>query len=108
MQISAGGHHFFVRPGAWVRVTGDAPLPLESLYSQFCERYRRFCAQVDASMRQEHRAGEKAFLDYSKIKSQYLETLRENLYSLNLARNRGALGPRCGSHPTHRFRSGRR
>lgn len=35
--------------------------------------------------------GGKAFLDYSKIKSQYLETLRENLYSLSLAKNRGVL-----------------
>ncbi len=34
-------------------------------YSQFCERYRQFRKHVDASMRQEHRAGEKVFLDYS-------------------------------------------
>jgi len=34
-------------------------------YSQFCERYRQFRGRVDASMRQQHRAGEKAFLDYS-------------------------------------------
>ena len=37
-------------------------------YSQFCDRYRQFRASVDASMRQEHRAGEKVFLDYSGVK----------------------------------------
>lgn len=37
-------------------------------YSQFCERYRQFRKHVDASMRQEHRAGEKAFLDYSGVR----------------------------------------
>lgn len=37
-------------------------------YSQFCVRYRQFRKQVDASMRQDHRAGEKAFLDYSGLR----------------------------------------
>lgn len=37
-------------------------------YSQFCERYRLFRKKVDASMRQQHRAGEKAFVDYSGTK----------------------------------------
>jgi transposase len=34
-------------------------------YSQFCERYARFAATVNVVMRQEHRAGEKLFLDFS-------------------------------------------
>ena len=34
-------------------------------YSQFCELYRRFEAKVDVVMRQDHRAGEKLFIDYS-------------------------------------------
>jgi transposase len=34
-------------------------------YSQFCERYRRWRAQLDVVMRQEHRAGEKLFVDYA-------------------------------------------
>ena len=34
-------------------------------YSQFCELYRRFGERVDVVMRQEHRAGEKLFIDYS-------------------------------------------
>jgi transposase len=33
-------------------------------YSQFCERYHRFAARLDFVMRQEHRAGEKLFVDY--------------------------------------------
>jgi transposase len=34
-------------------------------YSQFCERYRNWRKKLDRSMRQEHRAGEKFFVDYS-------------------------------------------
>ena len=34
-------------------------------YSQFCEIYRRWAKKLDPSMRQRHRAGEKAFVDYS-------------------------------------------
>ena len=37
-------------------------------YSQFCDRYRKFRKQVDVVMRQEHRAGEKCFIDYSGFK----------------------------------------
>jgi transposase len=34
-------------------------------YSQFCELYGRFSARLNPSMRQVHRAGEKAFVDFS-------------------------------------------
>ena len=34
-------------------------------YSQFCEHYRRFVGSLDLVMRQEHRAGEKLFIDYA-------------------------------------------
>lgn len=34
-------------------------------YSQFCARYLEWRARVDVVMRQVHRAGEKAFIDYS-------------------------------------------
>lgn len=34
-------------------------------YSQFCELYRHWRKKLDLSMRQEHRAGEKFFVDYS-------------------------------------------
>ena len=33
-------------------------------YSQFCHRYRQWCAKQKRSMRQDHRAGEKLFVDY--------------------------------------------
>lgn len=33
-------------------------------YSQFCHRYRLFNSTVDVVMRQEHRAGEKCFVDF--------------------------------------------
>jgi len=33
-------------------------------YTQFCEYYRRWLSKLDYCMRQEHRAGEKAFIDY--------------------------------------------
>jgi transposase len=34
-------------------------------YSQFCEHYRRFARRLAPTMRQVHRAGEKAFVDFS-------------------------------------------
>lgn len=34
-------------------------------YSQFCERYRLWRKHLQISMRQEHRAGEKMFVDYA-------------------------------------------
>ena len=34
-------------------------------YSWFCARYRAWAAKVDVVMRQEHRAGEKLFVDYA-------------------------------------------
>jgi transposase len=34
-------------------------------YSWFCEHYRRWAGKVDLVMRQEHRAGEKLFVDYA-------------------------------------------
>lgn len=33
-------------------------------YSQFCQRYRTWRGHIDLVMRQEHRAGEKAFVDF--------------------------------------------
>ena len=34
-------------------------------YSRFCELYRAWAGKIDRVMRQEHRAGEKVFVDYS-------------------------------------------
>lgn len=54
-------------------------------YSQFCERYRQFRARVDVVMRQEHRAGEKVFVDYSGLRPSLVdpttgETVEVELY----------------------------
>ena len=35
-------------------------------YTQFCEHYRRWQGKLDYVMRQEHRAGEKVFVDYTQ------------------------------------------
>lgn len=35
-------------------------------YTQFCEHYRRWQKKLDYVMRQEHRAGEKVFVDYTQ------------------------------------------
>jgi transposase len=34
-------------------------------YSQFCHLYRQWAKRIDPVMRQEHRAGEKLFVDYA-------------------------------------------
>jgi transposase len=34
-------------------------------YSQFCYRYRQWAKKLDVTLRQEHRAGEKLFIDYA-------------------------------------------
>ena len=34
-------------------------------YSRFCEQYREWAGKLDLVMRQEHRAGEKLFIDYA-------------------------------------------
>jgi transposase len=39
--------------------------PLGYQYSQFCDRYRKWANIIDPVMRQEHRAGEKLFVDYA-------------------------------------------
>jgi transposase len=45
------------------RAAGGSRLPYQ--YSQFCDLYSEWRAKLALSMRQTHRAGEKAFLDYS-------------------------------------------
>lgn len=37
-------------------------------YSQLCELYREYRERVDVVMRQDHRAGEKVFIDYSSLR----------------------------------------
>lgn len=47
----------------WLEYKEDHPDGLQ--YTQFCERYRRWRGTLDLVLRQEHRAGEKVFVDYA-------------------------------------------
>ena len=47
----------------WVEYKEQHPDGLQ--YSQFCELYRRWRGGLDRVLRQEHRAGEKAFVDFA-------------------------------------------
>ena len=47
----------------WTEYKEDHPDGYQ--YSQFCDLYRRWRGKLDYIMRQEHRAGEKLFIDYS-------------------------------------------
>ena len=47
----------------WQEYKEGAPYGYQ--YSQFCELYRQWRKKLDRSMRQEHRAGQKFFVDYS-------------------------------------------
>lgn len=42
-------------------------------YSQFCEYYRRWAKKLKPSMRQQHRAGEKSFIDFSGKRPQLID-----------------------------------
>jgi transposase len=47
----------------WLEYKEDHPYGLQ--YSQFCERYRRWRGGLDLVLRQQHRAGEKVFVDFA-------------------------------------------
>ena len=49
----------------WEEYREDHPPPAGYGYSQFCEHYRRWAGKLKPSMRQQHRAGEKTFIDFS-------------------------------------------
>jgi hypothetical protein len=50
----------------WTESIGSAALTGFG-YSWFAERYRRCADRLDVIMRQEHRAGEKLFMDFVRI-----------------------------------------
>lgn len=54
-----------------VRARGDGSEPYQ--YSQFCERYREWRQKLGVSLRQLHRAGEKAFVDFSGKKPRIVD-----------------------------------
>lgn len=47
----------------WFEYKAEHPAGVQ--YSWFCERYRAWAQHIDVVMRQEHRAGEKLFVDYA-------------------------------------------
>jgi transposase len=47
----------------WLEYKETHPTGLQ--YSQFCEQYRRWRGRLDLVLRQEHRAGDKVFVDFS-------------------------------------------
>jgi len=56
------------RPGVTLQLLWEeyqAVYPEGYRYSRFCELYRAFAGGLDRVMRQEHRAGEKLFVDYA-------------------------------------------
>ena len=68
MPDLAGIHQELKRPGVtllllWVEYAEAHPGGYR--YSRFCEIYRRWARKLQPSMRQTHKAGEKAFVDFS-------------------------------------------
>jgi transposase len=53
-------------------------------YSQFCDLYADFRSKVEVSMRQVHRAGEKAFLDYSGKKPAVIDRATGEIHDVEL------------------------
>lgn len=53
-------------------------------YSQFCERYRAWRQKLGVSLRQVHRAGEKAFVDYSGKKPRLVEPVTGEVRDVEL------------------------
>ena len=57
-------HRHMTKQLLWEDYTQQYPNRCYS-YSQFCERYRRWCKTQKRSMRQHHKAGETCFVDYA-------------------------------------------
>ncbi len=53
-------NRYFIRPTTVDRINPDG-----YSYSRFCELYQEWSAKLDVVLRQEHRAGEKLFVDYA-------------------------------------------
>lgn len=61
-------HNELRKKGVTLRLLWDEYLeahPSGYSYSQFCELYRRWAKKLNSSMRQNHKAGEKMFVDYA-------------------------------------------
>lgn len=62
------------------RVKGVEPYQ----YSQFCEHYRAWRRKLGVSLRQVHRAGEKAFVDYSGKKPSLIDSVTGEIRDVEL------------------------
>jgi len=51
----------------------DQAIPTAYRYTRFCDLYRQWLARHRLSMRQEHRAGEKVFVDYAGQKPHLID-----------------------------------
>ena len=61
-------HRELKRKGVTLQLLWDeykAAHPTGYQYTMFCQRYRRWLSRLDVVMRQDHRAGEKLFVDYA-------------------------------------------
>ena len=61
-------HRALKRKGVTLQLLWDeykAAHPTGYQYTMFCRRYRRWQSRLDVGMRQDHRAGEKLFVDYA-------------------------------------------
>lgn len=67
---------------AAVIASGGRPRPYQ--YSQFCDLYREWRKKLPLVMRQEHRAGEKAFIDYSGVKPRIVDPETGELIAVEL------------------------
>lgn len=65
-----------------VRARGDGGEPYQ--YSQFCERYREWRKKLGVSLRQVHRAGEKAFVDFSGKKPRIVDRVTGEVREVEL------------------------
>ena len=82
-------------------------------YSQFCHLYRQWAGRIDPVMRQEHRAGEKMFVDYAgqtigvydptskkTREAQSIQSLYWALQTTLMPKQHGHRNYRIGSVPT--------
>ena len=61
-------HRELKRKGVTLQLLWDeykAAHPTGYQYTMLCQRYRRWLSRLDVVMRQDHRAGEKLFVDYA-------------------------------------------
>ena len=80
-------HHELRRPGVTLEllhVEYLAAHPTGYRYSAFCDRYRTWRARQRLSMRQVHKAGEKAFVDYAGMRPTIVDVATGEVIAVDL------------------------